>query len=809
MRLEPTPADQNGHEACPRFVTQANPDRAFATFLRGAVEEGRRVVLAAAGEDTLKRLVRRAERSLGRAAERAADWAAVLDAPQGALLAMRLELPGGFVSDGVTVVAAADLFGSDRGPAETGVPLEAATLLESELRQGDVVVHLDYGLGVLGGLESVPAGDGGAGEAVRLTYKDDAKLLVPAGDLDRVWRYGSDPDAVTLDRLDGDAWQTRRAAIEAEVAEAAAALAEDAKKRKRARAETLEWPRRDYERFAAGFAFTETPDQARAIEETLGDLAAGRPMNRLVVGDVGYGKTEVALRAAAAVALAGKQVAIVAPTTVLVRQHLTTFARRFRTVGIEVAHLSRLTGAAEAKQVKQGLSDGAVRVVVGTHALISKTVRFKDLGLVVIDEEQRFGRAHKQKLRDLAKGVNLLTLTATPIPQTLQSAMVGLQELSLIATPPARRRPIRTFVTPFDAATVREALLRESRRGGQSFVVCPRIEDIGPMAARLAELVPELDTLVAHGKLPAAEIDDAMVRFADGDGDVLLATNIIESGLDVPRANTMLVWRADRFGLSQLHQLRGRVGRGRAQAFAYLMTAPDAKIGAATRKRLATLETLDRLGAGFAISARDLDQRGAGELLGDEQAGHVKLIGAGLYQHLLGQALRGSSGEATAEPPTLNVETVGRIPDDYVPEPDTRINLYARLARIADPDALDVLREEIEDRFGPLPEPVETLLTAARLKALCRRLHITRVDAGPKAIALTFGPKGGAERRHPGSARLAGRRPYLARRARDSDQCRRDALGASGRAARPARGVGRLKSYERIVPLSGLVSSQV
>jgi len=494
-----------------------------------------------------------------------------------------------------------------------------------------------------------------------------------------------------------------------------------------------------YERFAARFPFAETPDQGRAIADTLVDLASGRPMDRLVCGDVGFGKTEVALRAAAAAALAGKQVAIVAPTTVLVRQHLHTFRRRFAGLGVEVAGLSRLVSPAEAKRVKAGLADGGIQVVVGTHALAAKGVRFRDLGLVVIDEEQRFGAAHKAKLRDLAQGLHVLTLTATPIPRTLQAALVGLQDLSVIATPPTQRRPIRTFLTPFDPVTVREALVRERRRGGQSFVVCPRVEDIEPLGKRLSELVPELQVMAAHGKMPADEIDDAMVRFAEGEGDVLLATNIIESGLDVPRANTMLVWRADRFGLSQLHQLRGRVGRGRARGVAYLLTDPDQEIAPATAKRLQTLEALDRLGAGFAISARDLDLRGAGDLLGEEQAGHVKLIGLGLYQHLLERALRAARGEAVEDwTPELNLGPGGLIPEDYVPEPEVRINLYARLARTETARDVDALRDEIEDRFGPPPDALDQLIALARLRTLCRGLGVARIDAGPKAIALTF-----------------------------------------------------------------------
>jgi transcription-repair coupling factor (superfamily II helicase) len=750
IELREPETDEKAGRPVPPFAMQPKPNRAFASFLRDAVESGRRLVLAAPTEALLGRLARRAKKAIGDAPERAADWAAVRASPKGSCLLFLLDLDEGFKDDAadIVVIAAGEVLDADSGiSSRSGADLAAMDLMESGFTQGDVVIHLDYGLGILSGLETVSLGDGGESEAVRLAYKDDDKLVVPVSDLDRIWRYGSEADAVSLDRLHGDAWPKRRARIEADMAEAAKALVDAVRSREKARAPKLAWPKRDYERFSAGFSFAETPDQARAIGETLADLAATRPMNRIVCGDVGYGKTEVALRAAAAAALAGKQVAVVAPTTVLVRQHLQTFRRRFVALGIAVDQLSRLITPAEARRVKQGLKDGGVRIVVGTHALVSKTVQFKELGLVIVDEEHRFGAAQKQKLQNLAKGVHLLTLTATPIPRTLQAAMVGLQDLSLIATPPARRRPIRTFLTPFDPVTVREALLREERRGGQSFLVCPRIEDIAPMAARLGEIAPELEILTAHGKMPATEIDETMVRFADGEGDVLLATNIIESGLDVPRANTMLVWRADRFGLAQLHQLRGRVGRGKVQAVAYLLTDPGTRIGGATRKRLQTLEALDRLGSGFAISAQDLDLRGAGELMGDEQAGHVKLIGAGLYRHLLERALRRARGEPAPEDwsPTLNLGTVGRIPDDYVPEPDVRIDLYARLARIEDEAALDRWTEELEDRFGVLPDTALDLVAAARLKQICRRLGIARVEAGPKAIALTF--QGGAGRK--------------------------------------------------------------
>jgi transcription-repair coupling factor (superfamily II helicase) len=726
----------------PSFAVEPEPERAFARYIRAELKAKRRVVLAAPAGKALRALVREAAKASQRKPVRALDWNAGLAAEPGSLNSLEADLDGGFVDEDVTVVTAVDLWGS-RAQAGSHAEQRAIDLVPagSEFRIGDAVIHLDRGIGLLQGIETVAA-EGSDTDMIRLQYADEDKLMVPVDELDRICRYGA-PDHISLDRLDGEAWLKRRTRIEEEIAETGRRLTELTRERATRSAPKLVPAKQDYERFARRFPYSETPDQLRAVEDVLDDLARGRPMDRLVCGDVGFGKTEVALRAAAAVALAGKQVAIVAPTTVLVRQHLQTFRRRFAEFGIEIGHLSRLVSPAEARAVKQGLRDGSLRVVIGTHALAGKGIRFKDLGLVVIDEEQRFGMAQKTRLRDVAKNVHVLTLTATPIPRTLQATMIGLQELSTIVTPPAQRRPIRTFLTPFDEVTVRQALLRERRRGGQSFVVCPRIEDIEPMARRLAEIVPELAVLVAHGKMPADAIDETMVRFADGDGDVLLATNIIESGLDVPCANTMLIWRADRFGLAQLHQLRGRVGRGRVRGVAYLLTDPNAKIGAATRKRLQTLTTLERLGAGFAISARDLDARGAGDLFGEDQAGHVKLIGMSLYRHLLARALQNARAAPPREEwsPQFNIGLGGRIPESYVPEQEVRINLYARIGKLADESELELLRDEMEDRFGVMPDETRQLFTLMQLKHVCRRLGIARVDAGPQAVAFTFRDK--------------------------------------------------------------------
>ncbi len=716
----------------PRFIEHRDPVRGFAKVARDVLADSR-LVLVGSPRD-LRFLQPRLERTTKIAFTSVADWSEVRAAKPGTAMLLVAPVDRGFSAPGVTVVAGADLLGGRARGDEIGGHSAGTLGLSSELRCGDVVVHEDFGIGIVRGIEALP--DTG-GDAIVLGYAKDGRRLVPVAEADRIWRYGADADAVTLDALDGSSWQKRRSAIDTAIAESARDLAAIAADRAARTTDPIVPDRAAYERFAAGFAFTETPDQARAIATMLADLASGTPMDRLVIGDVGYGKTEIALRAAAAVALSGRQVAIAAPTTVLVRQHIETFARRFDGSGIAVAGLSRLSSAAEKSRVKAGLADGSIGVVIGTGAIAGKGVAYNDLALVVIDEEQRFGAADKAKLHTLGAG-HVLTLSATPIPRTLQSAMIGLQAMSVIATPPARRQPIRTAVASFEDAAVRAALRRERARGGQSFVVVPRIDDMAPLAAKLAKLVPELGLVQAHGKMPATEIDEAMVGFAAGDGDVLLATNIIEAGLDVPRANTMIVHHADRFGLSQLHQLRGRVGRGGRRGQVMLLTDGDATIAEATLKRLRTLQAFDRLGAGFAISARDLDLRGAGDLVGEAQAGHMKLIGIDLYQHLFGRALRLARGEHVDDwVPELHLDLGGSLPEAWIPEEEVRLSLYGRLARLEDVAALDHFEAELEDRFGTVPDPTRNLLLMTRIRLRASAAGIRRIDAGPAAIALT------------------------------------------------------------------------
>ncbi|WP_426266775.1 helicase-related protein [Sphingomonas sp. LHG3443-2] len=716
----------------PRFVEQRAPERAFTRFAKAALADGKVLALLGSPRD-LRFLGPRVARALKVEVASAESWHEVMAATPGSVVCLAMAVPRGFARGPVIAIAAGDLIGS-RAAHDTSVTTAASELFAApEIRPGDIVVHEDHGLASVSGLTELPEG---GGDAIVLRFAGDARRLVPVADAGKLWRYGSDEESVTLDKLDGSSWEKRRGEVLAAVAETARGLVALAAEREQATATALEPDAARFEQLVASFPFTETADQLKAVGAIRDDLASGKPMDRLVVGDVGFGKTEVALRAAAMAVFAGKQVVLAAPTTVLARQHLETFRGRFEELGVEVAMLSRLVTAAEKKRVLAGLADGSIGIVVGTGAVAGKGVAYKDLGLVIIDEEQRFGAKDKDKLRGLG-APHALSLTATPIPRTLQSALVGLQPVSILATPPARRQPIRTEVGGLDEAKLRTALMRERTRGGQSFVVVPRIEDMEPLGETLARLVPELTLVRAHGKMPAAEIDEAMVAFAAGDGDVLLATNIIEAGLDVPRANTMVVMRAENFGLAQLHQLRGRVGRGARRGHILLMTG-KAEIPKRTLDRLNTLAAFDRLGAGFAISARDLDLRGAGDLLGEEQSGHLKLIGIDLYQDLLGKALRHARGEEVDTPePELRLGLSGRLPAEWIPEEEVRLSLYLRLARVEDSAGLNALRAELADRFGELPAEAEALLGAAQVRMLAQDAGVRRIDAGPAAIAIT------------------------------------------------------------------------
>jgi transcription-repair coupling factor (superfamily II helicase) len=611
----------------------------------------------------------------------------------------------------------------------------------SSLAPGDLVTHIDHGIGRYEGLKTIDVA-GAPHDCLELHY-DGGKLFLPVENIELLTRYGSEETGVALDKLGGVGWQSRKAKMKARVREMAAELIRIAAAREMRTIPPVETPAGAYDEFVARFPYEETEDQDKAIDDVIGDFARGRPMDRLVCGDVGFGKTEVALRAAFVAAMAGEQVAVVVPTTLLARQHYRTFSARFAGWPIRVAQLSRFTAPKDAKQIKIDLADGKVDVVVGTHALLAQSVKFAQLGLVIVDEEQHFGVAHKERLKALKADVHVLTLTATPIPRTLQLALSGVRDLSLITTAPIDRLAVRTYVTPFDPLTIREALLREHYRGGQSFYVVPRISDLREVEVFLKETVPEVKSAVAHGQMAATHLEDVMTSFYDGKIDVLVSTNIVESGLDIPTANTLVVYRADRFGLSQLYQLRGRIGRSKSRAYAYLTTPADRKLTDTAERRLQVLQSLDNLGAGFAVASHDMDIRGAGNLLGEEQSGHVREVGIELYQHMLEEAVASlrAGGEEQSEEmwsPQINIGASVLIPEDYVPDLNVRMALYRRLGDLEDKKGIENFAIELIDRFGSLPPEVETLLKVVAIKQLCRTAHVEKIDAGPKGAIVSF-----------------------------------------------------------------------
>ncbi len=713
--------------------------RDHVATLHGA---GKRVVTASLSDGSRDRLAAvLAEHGL-EATTNVADAAELDDLAPGIVAMAVLEIDHGFEAPNLAVISEADILGDRMGrPRGRRTRPENVIAEAASLSAGDLVVHLDHGVARFDGLETIEVG-GAPHDCLKLVYSGDDKLFLPVENIDMVSRYGSEEAGAQLDRLGGAAWQARKAKMKSRIRDMAEALIGVAASRELHRVPEVTAPEGIFDEFCARFPFSETDDQRHAIDDAMADLANGRPTDRLVCGDVGFGKTEVALRAAFAVAMQGRQVAVVVPTTLLCRQHFLTFQERFRGFPVRIAQLSRLVTARDSKATKEELKSGKVDIVIGTHALLAKDVGFADLGLLVVDEEQHFGVSHKERLKSLKADVHVLTLTATPIPRTLQMALTGIREMSLIATPPVDRLAVRTFVLPFDPVIVREAILREQLRGGQTFYVCPRVNDLDRLAARLADLVPEVKIGMAHGRLPVRELEETIARFYDGGFDVLLSTNIIESGLDLPSVNTIIVHRSDMFGLAQLYQLRGRVGRSKVRAYAYLTLPPGQKLTAAAEKRLEVMQTLDTLGAGFTLASHDLDIRGAGNLLGEEQSGHIREVGIELYQHMLEEAVaeaRGIAGAASDDwSPQLSLGMAVLIPDYYVPDLGVRMGLYRRLAWLADRDAVDAFGAELIDRFGPLPEAAENLLTTVALKLVCKAGGVARIEAGPKGAVVSF-----------------------------------------------------------------------
>ena len=652
-------------------------------------------------------------------------------------------LEAGFEADGLTVISEQDVLG-DRLIRQTKRKRRAENFLSeaNSLNPGDMVVHVDHGVGRFVGLEVITA-LGAAHECLLLEYAENSKLYLPVENIELLSKFGHDTGL--LDKLGGGAWQAKKAKLKDRIRQIAERLIRVAAERALRTAPALDPPDGLWDQFLTRFPYVETDDQLSAIDDVLADLSSGKPMDRLICGDVGFGKTEVAIRAAFVAAMSGVQVAIIAPTTLLARQHYQSFAERFRGFPINVRPLSRFVGTRDAGLTRDGIADGTADIVVGTHALMAKGVKFKNLGLLVIDEEQKFGVQHKERLKQLRTDVHVMTLTATPIPRTLQLSLSGVRDLSIIGTPPIDRLAIRTYVSEFDTITVREALLREHYRGGQSFIVVPRITDMAEMEDFLRREVPEVSYISATGQMAAGELDNRMNAFYDGKYDVLLATTIVESGLDIPTANTMIVWRADMFGLSQLYQIRGRVGRSKTRAYAYLTTKPRQKLTDTAQKRLRVLGAIDTLGAGFTLASQDLDIRGAGNLLGEEQSGQMREVGYELYQQMLEDqinAIRSGAAEGIIDDgqwaPQINLGVPVLIPDTYIPDLDVRLGLYRRLSDLTTKVELEGFAAELIDRFGTLPREVNTLVLVVRIKAMCKKAGIAKLDAGPKGATIQF-----------------------------------------------------------------------
>ena len=711
-------------------------------FITAEHERGRRVVVAGytnGSRERLRQLL--GDHDVGGLTP-ADGWAEAIALPAKSVAVAVLAIEHGFITPDLVVLGEQDILG-DRLIRPAAKKRRAENFIgdAGDLSPGDLVVHIEHGIGRYEGLETVVVG-AAPHDCLQLTYAGDDRLYVPVENIEVLSRFGSGEGITKLDRLGGAGWQSRKSRLKKHLLEMAGELIKVAAQRALQPAPRIPPPDGLYQEFCARFPYNETGDQHRAITDTITDLNSGRPMDRLVCGDVGFGKTEIALRAAFNTVMAGGQVAVVVPTTLLCRQHFATFQERFAGTSARIAQLSRLVTPREAAETKSALTSGEINIVIGTHALLGKNIAFDNLMLLVVDEEQHFGVAHKEQLKRLRADVHVLTLTATPIPRTLQMALTGVKDMSMIASPPVDRLAVRTFVLPYDPVVVREAVMREHFRGGQTFYVCPRIEHLEVVAERLRALVPEVKIGLAHGRMPKRALEDVMNAFYDGAINLLLSTQIIESGLDIPTANTLLIHRADMFGLAQLYQLRGRIGRSKLRAYCYLTLPPGAALTEAASKRLEVMQTLDTLGAGFTLASHDLDIRGAGNLLGDEQSGHIREVGVELYQQMLEEAVAEARGDTAPTDegwtPQINIGMPVLIPEAYVTDLDVRLGLYRRIAKLEDQGEIDSFAAEMIDRFGALPDEVENLLRIVAIKRLCRAAGVEKIDAGPKGAIIAF-----------------------------------------------------------------------
>jgi transcription-repair coupling factor (superfamily II helicase) len=746
------PADEqnsaeHGGRVAPRFHTKAGPSYDDLKLAVTDWHAQKRKILIACYSTGSRERVHTVLQDQGLHSTMLDDAAAIGNLAKNVIGLVVLGLEHGVLTSDLVMLSEQDLFGDRLGriTKKSGRKAQQVILQVGDLGQGDLVVHREHGVGKFEGLITLTV-DGQPHDCLKIIYADDDKLFVPVENIDVLTRFGSEHSSTNLDRLGGAAWQARKARVKKRLLDMAEGLIALAAKRHIETGPTIEMPEAPYHEFVARFPYQETDDQERAIGEVMDDLQRDRAMDRLVCGDVGFGKTEVAMRAAFVAAMAGLQVAVVVPTTLLARQHTQNFRDRFAGFPLRIAQLSRFVTAKEAASVKEQLANGQVDIVIGTHALLGSAIKFSNLGLMIVDEEQNFGVKQKEKLKEMKHNVHVLTLTATPIPRTLQLSMSGIREMSIIATPPIDRLAVRTFVLPFDPVIIREAILREYYRGGQCFYVCPRLSDMDGLKEQLAELVPEVRIIEAHGQLPADELDQRMTDFYEGKYHVLLATNIIESGLDIANANTLIVHRADMFGLSQLYQIRGRVGRSKRRGYAYFTYKHDKLLTEQAKQRLHVIGTLDTLGAGFQLASYDMDIRGAGNLLGEEQSGQIREVGVELYQEMLAEAVQmaklgGGSIESVMDQdwvPQINLGVPVLIPEEYVHDLPVRLGLYRRLASLTEYDAIENFAIELIDRFGPLPDEVKNLLDVMTIKQLCKRAGVEKIDAGPRGGVITF-----------------------------------------------------------------------
>ena len=728
----------------PERARNENVYQALASHLNSVTKAGSKAVIASYSKGSRARLFDLLKENDVKTPVLCDDWESCQKADSGVALTI-LPMAFGFRSEELTFLTEQDIFG-DRLVRKSKRRKSSNAFIEelSALNQGDLVVHLEHGIGLYEGIVSIPVGES-PHDCVHLKYAGGDKLYVPVENIDVLSRYGEGGDSVVLDKLGGEGWQRRKSKLKERIR----AIAHELLKTAAARALQPATPARleagELAGFVDRFPYQETDDQQQAIEEVLNDMGSGKAMDRLVCGDVGFGKTEVAMRAAFVAAMAGMQVAIITPTTLLARQHFSNFEERFRPFPIKIGRLSRLVPQSEAKKTREGIASGDVDIVIGTHALLAKSIEFQRLGLIIVDEEQRFGVTHKERLKAMKADVHVLTLTATPIPRTLQMAMTGLRELSVIQTPPVDRLAVRTYVMPWDPIPLREALLREHYRGGQSFLVVPRIADITEIEEFLKEYTPEITYVVAHGQMPPATVEERMSAFYDKKYDVLLSTTIVESGLDIPSANTLIIYRADRFGLAQLYQLRGRVGRSKTRAYSYMVTPKDRIVTEKAEKRLKILSDLDSLGAGFELASHDLDIRGAGNLLGDEQSGHIREVGFELYQSMLEDAIleakakgAGLDAEAESFSPQITVDAPILIPENYVPDLSLRMGLYRRMNALENAQQIEAFAAEMIDRFGDLPVETDNLLKLMQIKMNCVKARIAKIEMGPRGALVSF-----------------------------------------------------------------------